>query len=367
MIYMTPNGAGGIEGVAKAAAPFKIPVLVDAAAEILTIPNVHLAKGATIVAYSGGKAIRGPQCAGILLGKKDLLLSAWQSSAPHHGAGRDNKIGREEHIGMLAAVEQWVKRDHAAEEKTWMSWLDTIAKRLTGIESVKTTIRPPAGLDNRTANLSITWDPAKLNITGVDAAAELTGNKPRIMLTGTNVPARPANGATPASGPAGSLSVSAWQMQPGDAEIVATRIYEVLSKKRSPIVSEMKVPVANITGRWDVTMEFYSSKGQQKFYIEKQEGNWLNGTHKTEFNELEMTGTIDGDKVTFRSSYTPPGDSMTYTFSGTVAGDTMAGSVHLGEYLTARFTAKKFAYPVARVPIVVPVHAVAPFLSKDNK
>ena len=64
------------------------------------------------MAYSGGKAIRGPQCAGLLLGRKDILMSAWQASSPHHGPGRDNKVGREETIGMLAAVEAWTKRDH---------------------------------------------------------------------------------------------------------------------------------------------------------------------------------------------------------------------------------------------------------------
>ena len=98
---------------------------------MLTIPNVHLQKGATVVAYSGGKAICGPQCAGLLLGRKDLLMSAWQASAPHHGPGRDNKVGREETLGMLAAVEAWVKRDHEAEWKTWLSWLDNISKRVS--------------------------------------------------------------------------------------------------------------------------------------------------------------------------------------------------------------------------------------------
>ena len=54
----------------------------------------------------------GPQCAGLLLGDKDILMSAWQASSPHHGPGRDNKVGREEMIGMLAAVEAWVALDH---------------------------------------------------------------------------------------------------------------------------------------------------------------------------------------------------------------------------------------------------------------
>ena len=65
-----------------------VPILVDAAAEILTIPNVHLQKGATLVAYSGGKCLRGPQTAGLLLGRKDLVKAAWVHSAPHHGPSR---------------------------------------------------------------------------------------------------------------------------------------------------------------------------------------------------------------------------------------------------------------------------------------
>jgi hypothetical protein len=99
MIYLTAGGATesgpmSLENVARAARPQGIPILVDAAAEVLTIPNVHLQRGATVVAYSGGKAICGPQCAGLLLGRKDILQSAWQASSPHHGPGRDNKVGR---------------------------------------------------------------------------------------------------------------------------------------------------------------------------------------------------------------------------------------------------------------------------------
>ena len=107
---------------------------------MLTIPNVHLQRGATIVAYSGGKAICGPQCAGLLLGRKDLLMSAWQASAPHHGPGRDNKVGREETLGMLAAVEAWVTRDHDADWKTWLSWLDNISRRVSTIAGVITLV-----------------------------------------------------------------------------------------------------------------------------------------------------------------------------------------------------------------------------------
>src|SRR4051794_25467151 len=161
MIYLTAGGPSlsgplALDAVAKMAKPRNIPILVDAAAEVLTLPNVHLQRGATVVAYSGGKAIRGPQCAGLLLGRKDILMSAWQASSPHHGPGRDNKVGREETVGMLAAVETWVKRDHDAEWKTWLSWLDTISRRVSTIDSVKAAVREPVGLSNRSPVLMIT-------------------------------------------------------------------------------------------------------------------------------------------------------------------------------------------------------------------
>ena len=76
------------------------------------------------MAYSGGKCLRGPQTAGLLLGRKDLVRAAWVHSAPHHGPGRAMKVGKEEAMGMLAAVEMWEKRDHDAEWKQWTAWLD---------------------------------------------------------------------------------------------------------------------------------------------------------------------------------------------------------------------------------------------------
>ncbi|MBT5876179.1 MAG: aminotransferase class V-fold PLP-dependent enzyme, partial [Candidatus Latescibacteria bacterium] len=100
-----------------------IPVLVDAAAERPDTPNTYLEDGVDAVAYSGGKCLRGPQAAGLVLGRKDLLWDAYMNGAPHHSIGRPMKAGKEEIMGLLAAVEQWSKRDHAAEWSTWESWL----------------------------------------------------------------------------------------------------------------------------------------------------------------------------------------------------------------------------------------------------
>jgi D-glucosaminate-6-phosphate ammonia-lyase len=349
MIYMSaggpPNSPMSLENVARVAKPKDIPILVDAAAEDLTIPNVHLAKGATVVAYSGGKAIRGPQCAGLLLGRKDLLMSAWQASSPHHGPGRDNKVGREETMGMVAAVEAWVKRDAKAEWNKWLSYLDTISKRLSQIEGVKTSVREPTGLSNHSPSLTVSWDPAKLNITGEEVAEEVARNKPRIALgAGGGFGGR--RGAAVAEENSTSISITAWMMTPGDDKIVADRLFGVLSQKRSPKPAP-PAPAGNLSGRWDVQVEFFSSKSQHSFMLE-QDGNNLQGSHKGDFSVRDIFGTIEGDQIRLRSNERAPGDAITFTFAGSLSGDTFSGPVYMGEYLNAKFTAKRHSYPANR-------------------
>jgi seryl-tRNA(Sec) selenium transferase len=353
MIYLSAGGAAdsgplSLENVARMAKPLGIPILVDAAAEVLTIPNVHLARGATVVAYSGGKAICGPQCAGLLLGRKDILQSAWQASSPHHGPGRDNKVGREETLGMLAAVEAWIKRDHAGEWKKWLSYLETISKRVTQVEGVRASVREPNGLSNKSPSLTISWDPENLHITGEEVAEEVARNKPRIAL-GADGGFR---GNRAPEGSTTSINITAWMMQPGDDRIVADRLFGVLSKKRSPRPAPA-APAANISGRWNVDVEFFSSKSQHTLMLE-QDGNRLQGTHKGDFSVRDVFGAIEGDVVKLQSTERVPGDSITFIFAGALAGDVISGPVYMGEYLNAKFTAKRHVYPANRSRVLVP-------------
>jgi seryl-tRNA(Sec) selenium transferase len=350
MIYLSAGGSGplSLENVARMAKPGDIPILVDAAAEVLTIPNVHLQRGATVVAYSGGKAICGPQCAGLLLGRKDILLSAWQASSPHHGPGRDNKVGREETLGMLAAVEAWVKRDHEAEWNKWLSWLDTIAKRVSQVDGINAAVREPTGLSNKSPALVISWDPAKLHVTGEEVAEEVARTRPRIAL-GAGALRR---GAAVSESAATSIGITAWMMQPGDDKVVAERLFEVLSRKRSPRPAPA-APAADLSGRWDVELAFFSSKSQHTLTLE-QNGNRLRGSHKGDFSLRDVFGTIEGDQIQLQSTEFKPGDSITFTFSGALAGDTFSGPVYMGEYLNAKFTAKRHTYPERRGTILIP-------------
>jgi len=355
MIYCMPTEPGdkgplSVYAISQAAKKKNVTVFVDAAAEALSLnPNVHLADGANIVAYSGGKAIRGPQSAGLLLGEKKFLMAAWQASSPHHGAGRDNKVGKEEQIGMLAAVEAWTKRNHAQEELNWTGYLETISKRVSAISGVTTSIRQPEGLDNRTPTLTISWDPSKFNATGQEMATYLSTTKPRIALS-----AGGGRRGTAASESSTSLSIAAFMMQPGDDKIVADRIFDALNMKR-PATPEMKAPAADLKGRWDVTIDYFNEVSKQTFSIEQQDSNWLKGSHNSTFTTNELEGTIDGNEVIFRSASRMLADNVPFTFSGTVSGDTMSGNIHHGEYLTSKFTAKKVVQPSSRQRINVPV------------
>ncbi len=146
MIYIlagpnADNSPLNVKAIAPIAKARGIPILVDAAAEILTIPNVHLQNGATLVAYSGGKCLRGSADRGSAArpqGSGPRRLGA-QRAAPRRRRAR-LKVGKEDAIGMLMAVEMWVKRDHDAEWKRWTGWLDHISQRVSPIAGVTTTV-----------------------------------------------------------------------------------------------------------------------------------------------------------------------------------------------------------------------------------
>jgi len=331
-----------LEVIASVAKPMNIPVLIDAAAENLTIPSVHIKRGADVVAYSGGKAIRGPQCAGLMLGRKDILQSAWQASSPHHGPGRDNKVGREEMIGMMVAVETWLKRDHDAEYKSWMNRLNAIAKKVLTIEGVKTSISEPVELSNKHPTLWVSWDPAKFNVTGYEIAEELGSTKPRVAVGSKDQ----SDGFT-------SIDLVSSHMQEGEDKIVAERVFEILNRKRSPKSSAMAAPSGNISGLWDVDVKFFSSIINHSLNIQ-QDGNWINGSHKSQFDERSIGGTIEGNQIKLSSTLSKPGDQITFYFSGNVNGDTFSGDIHMGEYRTAKFTAIRNTLKPVRRKVLVP-------------
>ncbi len=335
MILSCPAAEKGelsIENACAMARPKGVPVIVDAAAETLTIPNIHLAHGANMVAYSGGKCLRGPQAAGLLLGQKDLVRAAWINSAPHHTFGRSLKVGKEEIMGMLAAVEMWVKRDHDAEWKQWQAWLDYIAEQATQVAGVTSEILQPEDLSNHAPRLRLHWDAARIGITGTEVEDILWHGQPRIAVnesSGTRRDNRPS-----------SLTIMPYMMMPGDDKIAAAAIRKLLANPPHITVPEPEAASVDVTGEWVADLTFVSGSSRHHFTIEQHEGQ-ISGVDRGDVLSGKLTGAVEGRRVTFRSAQRIEGTTLHYEFSGDVTGGRIEGVVKLGEYGQARFAAQR--------------------------
>jgi seryl-tRNA(Sec) selenium transferase len=338
MIYILSSPASekgplSIKNICSIAKEKNVPTFVDAAAEEPIVPNIHLAAGATLVGYSGGKCLRGPQSSGMLIGDKNLCKAAYYQASPHHCYGRALKCSKEEAMGLLAAVQQWYKRDHAAEQREWRSWLNNIEARLKPLPSTSFEYLEPEDLSNKSPRLRIHWDATVLKITGTELVARLDAGTPRIVVDG-GMGRRPDMMKS-------SITIMPYMMDPGEDTIIASAIYEGLTKPghyEDPVIPT-GAP-ASVEGTWAVTVQYPRGIGEQKFTIQ-QTGNDLSGTQNGEIYNATLKGIIHADQIELRSNMEVGGNSIPWTFKGTVQGSNITGTVHMGEYGDATWKATR--------------------------
>jgi D-glucosaminate-6-phosphate ammonia-lyase len=193
-----------------------IPTLIDAAADVPPVENLFrfTKLGFDLVAFSGGKGLRGPQSSGLLLGRKDLIAAARLNNNPNSDSiCRTNKVNKEEIVGMLVALELFLKRDHDAVWKEWEARCESIMKELAGFDDVRTEVQVPS-IANAVPHLHIRWDSDKRKLTPSQVADKLRDGEPSIEV---------------APGSRRELVVGVWMMQPGDEAIVGRRLREILA------------------------------------------------------------------------------------------------------------------------------------------
>ncbi len=319
-----------LEEMAESAHKIGVPVLVDAAAELPTPPNPYLKRGADLVAYSGGKIIQGPQCSGLLVGRKDLVQAAWINSSPHHAFGRALKVGKEEIMGQLAAIEYWVReRDLKAEHRTWEGWYAHISKVVTALGGIQTRVNPAAGASPFPV-LYVEWEAARYNLTAGELGQKLLEGEPRIM--------------SHAGGEGHSFIIRPVAMQPGEEKLVAARLAEIFRQSAgSSRPQDLRSPALSMAGRWDVEVRFVSGSSKHTLYLE-QDGNKITGAHHGRSLKGDLVGAIDGDQVRLLSSFRYEGAALRYEFTGQAAGDSMEGGIDLDEYGKASFSARRHRY-----------------------
>ncbi len=240
MIYTTHLG-DDLEKENAVAKKFKIPMLLDDAAGIPPIDNIKLyAKlGLDMYAFSGGKGLRGPQCSGLLLGRKDLIEAAMRNTSPWEGAVcRAMKVGKEEIIGILTAVEMWLKTDLNALNKEWSARVERIETLVKTVAGVETDISIPTD-GNRYPTLHISWDEEKWGYTVKDCVQELRAGDPVIEVAGADNPSivtavREGNVRPDKKEPKrrGKLELVSSTIQPNEVLIVGQRLREVLGAAR---------------------------------------------------------------------------------------------------------------------------------------
>jgi L-seryl-tRNA(Ser) seleniumtransferase len=193
-----------------------IPTFNDAAADVPPVENLtkYLKQGFDLVTFSGGKGIRGPQSAGLLLGRKDLIAAARLNTSPFSDSvARGMKVNKEEMLGMLVALELYLKRDHDADRKEWDRRCDFIARAAKGVRSVQSDIYVPQ-IANHVPHLKLRWDQTVVRVSPPEVKSALAAGDPAIELC-------PLTNQD-------ELVIGVWMMQPGDAEVVARRIAQAL-------------------------------------------------------------------------------------------------------------------------------------------
>jgi L-seryl-tRNA(Ser) seleniumtransferase len=241
MIYTTHLGdlLKAEVGVAKKS---HIPILLDDAAGIPPIDNIKLyaQMGLDLYTFSGGKGLRGPQCSGLLLGRKDLIEAAMKNTNPWEGSVcRAMKVGKEEIVGLITAVETWLKTDLNVLNREWNTRVERIEKLVRTVPGIDTEISIPTD-GNRYPTLHISWDEKKWGYTVKDCVQQLRSGDPVIEVAGADNPSivpavregNPKKGSGEEEPERRRLELVASTIQPNEVLIVGQRIRELLNTAR---------------------------------------------------------------------------------------------------------------------------------------
>jgi len=218
--FANAEGQIKVDEWVKLAKQYNIPCMNDAAAD--TPPVSHLwdytNMGYDLVTFSGGKAMRGPQCAGLLIGRADLVGYALLNNSPHEDTiGRSQKVGKEEIIGMIKALELYLKEDHDALAKEWQDRLERVSRELTKVPGVSTAFFTP-DIANHVPHMRIVWD-TRISLTAPQVSKLLRSGKPSIAIGGGE------------GGP--GLAMNSFMLQPGEEKIVAEQLSRILREHAS--------------------------------------------------------------------------------------------------------------------------------------
>jgi L-seryl-tRNA(Ser) seleniumtransferase len=209
-----------------------VPVVVDAAAQLPPRDNLWrlTQMGADLVVFSGGKGLRGPQASGLVVGRDELIEAIRQNAAPHQRLGRPMKVGKEEMVGLLAAVEWYLAQDQLALSRQYEAMVQLFVVRFGGLPGLRASRDFPSEAGQPIPRALLRWDADRLGIDAATARQRLRDGSPgiEVALAGSD-----------------GIYVNPETLEPGEELIVADRLAEVLGATIGQTGGE---PVATAVG-----------------------------------------------------------------------------------------------------------------------
>lgn len=305
-----------------------VPILVDAAGLSPAKPDRWIAEGADLVVYAGGKYIRAPQSTAIVLGRKRLCEAIWWNGAPHQAFGRSMKVGKEELVGAVVALDRWINFQSAKDERAqWLPRLKRIERHLVSLPGVDTEIMSSSG-SVTAIRLKVKWDPARIPFDAEALRLALLEQRPRILLhdfwsTPTSIILDPVN------------------LSDDEAEIVGQALASAFRVPGSLVQPITTVPPeVDTSGCWRMDMRFLHGSATHHLEIVQVDGQ-LSGTHRTPTSVGIISGEIRGRDVCFEAAHEHVPIWLFYCFEGKTSADgSICGTAKLGG------TAKEHLGPV---------------------
>ncbi|MDK1378135.1 MULTISPECIES: hypothetical protein [unclassified Sinorhizobium] len=295
-----------------------VPILINAAGLSPENPDRLITRGADLVVYAGGKYIRGPQSTGIVLGKEHLCRAMWWNAAPHQSFGRLMKVGKEEAIGAVVALDRWINFQSArTEREQWLPRLKRISSHFAAVPGVATKVMTWSGSVTAT-RLKVSWDPTMIPFDAEALRSAMLERRPRILIhdfwsTPTSITLDPVN------------------LSDEEAEIVGEALATAFTVPQLIARSVPKTAATvDISGAWEVDVEFLHGSSRHRFQIE-QKNSKISGVHHTEQSAGAISGEVSGRAVHFEAAHERTPIWLFYAFDGEVTGSgTISGTMRMG-------------------------------------
>ncbi len=317
-----------LQSILPVAKAHDVPILVDAAGLSPGKPDRWIDSGADLVVYAGGKYLRAPQSTAIVIGKKTLCQAIWWNGAPHQAFGRSMKIGKEEMVGAVVAIDRWINHRSAREERSqWVPRLERIRSYLSAIPGVSTEIKTWPGSVTAT-RLKVSWDFDHIPFDSEELRLALLSQRPRILIhdfwsTRTSTILDPIN------------------LSDKEAEIVGAALAAAFADPASiaPPKSEV-IPEMDVSGAWHVDIGFLRGTAKHRLQL-RQVGRSVVGTHHTENRTGVVSGEVHGRFLRLEAAHEQVPIWLFYGFEGELTEDgSFVGKLTLGG------TAKEHLGPV---------------------